>query len=205
MGKALETIAIPNCTVTLTGASFEESISFDEWLEIGRKAVRVSYAIQWLIGDWLNFGWKTYVDKSGTEDPVYRVKYKNAVDNLPYEYITLRHFSWVSRSVDLCRRRHELSFNHHQEVASLRPKQQSHYLAMAVEHGLSVADLRELIRSGAPKAANADVEKPNPSPSSWASKLSIWFLNQKLSQWTDDRRKAWKEELRPLVEIYNRL
>lgn len=205
MGKD-SLIPLPKCTVTLTGATFDKSMTFEEWVEVGRKAVRVSQSVQWLIGDWLNFGWCKYVQQSvGVEDRVYGMKFRVALDSLPYEYGTLRNLSSICNSIELSRRRDKLSFKHHAEVSPYSPDLQTKYLDIAEKESLSVADLRDLIRKEHSNPLVSMEYQPHKSPSSWATKLSVWYPSQKPEEWPPERRNAWKRELAPSVDFYNRL
>ena len=75
--------------------------------------------VLWLIGDWWRFGNKTYGSR------------KALVDRRDWEgpsYQTCRNAASVAEKFQLSRRRYNLSFAHHAEVAALHPAQADHWL-----------------------------------------------------------------------------
>jgi hypothetical protein len=81
------------------------------WLDIGRGLHRAEQNIQWLIGDWWNYGHvyghrKAVVDADDWDGP---------------DCQTCRNAGWVARAFEPSRRRDSLGFSHHAEVASLPP------------------------------------------------------------------------------------
>jgi len=199
-------VSLPKCHVGLTGATFDPSLTFYEWADTGKRVVRLKESIQWLLGDWLNFGIKRYLEESGKETRSYRVKYKAALESLPYENGTLRDFAWVAGAIELSRRRDKLSFGHHREIAGIDGNEkQDHYLDLAEKDELSVADLRALIRNNAAEFHRRASPAGDPSPTQWTTQLIIWTSNQEPQSWPKPRRDAWKKELAPLVEFYGKL
>jgi N6-adenosine-specific RNA methylase IME4 len=89
----------------------------------------------WWLGDWLRFGERKWGEQ-----------YKEAVDVTGYEYGTLRNAKMVAdRFDDLSRRRDNLSFAHHQEVASLPQPDADRLLEEAASGGLSRNELRSRV------------------------------------------------------------
>jgi len=196
-------ISIPRCSLSQVGAVFSESLQFNEWAAIGKQIIRASECVQWLIGDWINFGWKQYVERSGGQKPLMNVKYRVALESLPHQYETLRNYSWIARSVELSRRRDKLSFKHHAEVAGLDAKDQAKFLTIAEKEGLSCADLRALIR-GQSQESKSEQESTD------CHLRDVILLAGKLAKereqfasWPPRRRELWKEKLRPLAELLN--
>jgi len=70
--------------------------------EVGHLLGRMESGVNWWIGDWLNYG----------------EKYEEAEALEKWEYGTLAHMKWVSGMFQICRRRQNLSWSHHYEVAS---------------------------------------------------------------------------------------
>jgi len=121
--------------LTSTGLVVKGKPSFDAWEECGSYLQRIEGAIQFWIGDWLNFGQHAYGEK-----------YAQAVSETQAE--TWRHYAWVSDNVDACIRIHNLSWSHHLQVAKLHdtPDVQRDLLAQAlpsaaVQAGNAVARL----------------------------------------------------------------
>ncbi|MGW0651777.1 LmbU family transcriptional regulator, partial [Streptomyces umbrinus] len=71
-----------------------------------------------------------------------------AMERTSLDYQTLRNYAWVAGKVARSRRRPELSFQHHQEVAALPPDEQDYWLGRAVEGSWSRAELRRRLRLG---------------------------------------------------------
>jgi N6-adenosine-specific RNA methylase IME4 len=108
--------------------------SFDEWTECGVWLQHIAGALQFWIGDWLNFGERAYGEK-----------YAQAVDESQAD--VWRVYASVADNVPLLMRINNLSWTHHYQVAkfSKTPDLQRELLARAV--GLSVSDFKALIRT----------------------------------------------------------
>jgi len=118
-----------------TGLIFNSQLKYEEWEKIGGKLKLCNRAIQWWIGDWINYGEKEYGEM-----------YSQALDETDYEYESLRNAVWVVSRIELSRRRDNLSFSHHQEVAPLEPNDQDYWLNRAEKEHLTRRELREEIR-----------------------------------------------------------
>jgi hypothetical protein len=133
---ALSTLASGAVEVSETGWRPNRELDYDEWVAVGRDLQRVGRAWQWWIGDWVLYGEKRYGDK-----------YAEAIELTGMEYQTLRNVVSVSRAVELSRRRDNLSWSHHAEVASLDPARQEEWLDRADTEHLTVERLRSALRS----------------------------------------------------------
>lgn len=127
-------------------------MSFERWLKLGEVLGQIEDDVRFYIGDYLNAGEKAYGEK-----------YAQAVDER--RAAKWQHYAWVARSVEKSRRRHILSFNHHQEVASLEADEQSKWLADAVENKWTVHALREKIRLSRTPERSPDWCEPLETPS----------------------------------------
>ena len=67
----------------------------------------------WCLGDWLVFGEQAYAGR-----------YRQAIERTSLDYQTLGNYAWVAKRFSLSRRRDELSFGHHSEVAALPEPEQ---------------------------------------------------------------------------------
>jgi signal transduction histidine kinase len=106
-----------------------------EWAEQGRRLGTIGRAVGWWIGDWLRFGNERFGER-----------YTRASRITGYDVQTLMNIVYVATSVEVERRRADLSFSHHAEVASLPPEQQDRWLDRARADHLSVRCLREELR-----------------------------------------------------------
>lgn len=127
--------------LTLTYYRPPESLAFDDWQEVGRTLRAINQSVQWWIGDWLRFGERKYGEK-----------YTQAIDATGYDYQTLANMAYVAARVEISRRRENVSWSHHAEVASLPPEKQNEVLNAAESNQLN----REQVR------ARVAIEKGRP-------------------------------------------
>jgi hypothetical protein len=102
----------------------------------------------WWLGDWIHYG-----------NAKFGEKYSRAFKITGYDPQTLMNMVYVASHFEISRRREELSWSHHETVASLKPDEQDRWLSRAIDHKLSVADLRLELRSW----RKAQKELPNPA------------------------------------------
>src|SRR5260221_9189414 len=81
--------------------------TFEEWLSCGEFIKNADKSVHFWIGDWLNYGETKYKKED----------YEKVIEQTGFEYNTLRKDKYVSESVQFERRRSNLSFGHHVEVA----------------------------------------------------------------------------------------
>lgn len=112
-----------------------EPVPFEDWLEFGNKLWTVHNAIQWAIGDWVEYG-KTH----------YGEKYSQALDITRYTEGTLYNFGYVARNIETSRRRENLSWTHHAAVASLEPDAQDTLLDIAESQQMGRDELRDEVK-----------------------------------------------------------
>ena len=118
--------------MTITGTpTFEEFQAIGDWLRVCHGAV------QWWWGDWLAYG---------DSRPDYAERLSQALDTSGYEARTLSHLKYVAERVDPIRRRSDVPFSHHVEVACLPPAEQETILAKCADDCLSVQQTRQAVR-----------------------------------------------------------
>lgn len=108
--------------------------SYEDWEEVGKFIQRSNEAVQFWRGDWLNFGennYDTWTQHFGKEEAAYQ---------------TLANEKWVASRIPPSRRRENLSWSHHAEIADLEPEEQEAMLDMAVKHEMSVSTFRKAVR-----------------------------------------------------------
>jgi hypothetical protein len=135
VGKSLTTIS-GHAEASPTGLSIGSDLSYAEWESIGFDLAKVGKAMQWWIGDWVNYGGKRYGET-----------YKAAIEATGMSYGTVTTFASVCKAFESSRRKEHLTFTHHMAVWSLEPDQQDELLDRAEAEGLSCAKLREIVRS----------------------------------------------------------
>jgi N6-adenosine-specific RNA methylase IME4 len=111
-----------------------ETFTFDQWQQVGEWLRYCDGAVHWWVGDWVNYGEQQYGEQ-----------YAPALEATGFEYQTLRDDRWVAGRIELSRRRDNLSFAHHREVAPLSPPDQDELLDIAERDSLSTRDLRRLV------------------------------------------------------------
>lgn len=128
-----QTLSLGAFTLTKTGLDIKGKPSFEEWERCGALLRRMEGAVNWWVGDWINFG-----------ETAYGEKYAQALEATGMEYGTLRNVAYVAANVS--RRRDSLPWSHHAEVAALPPEEQETWLEKASTESLTRADLRHRIK-----------------------------------------------------------
>lgn len=120
-----------------TGLTLPAGLPFERWTEIGETLRSMERSVMWWIGDWVRYGERCYGET-----------YAQALDATDYSYQTLRKAAYVAGSFELFRRRNNLSFAHHAEVAAVPMPQQDALLDEAAKFGWSRSDLRLAVYRG---------------------------------------------------------
>jgi hypothetical protein len=123
--------------VTRVGLSLPTTLTYDGWQRAGQQLFNVIDSSAWCLGDWIIYGEARYADR-----------YRCAVEAAGLDYKTIRNYAWVARRFELSRRRSQLSFQHHAEVAALDRDQQDLWLTRAERLGWSRNELRRQVRGG---------------------------------------------------------
>jgi len=121
--------------LTRLGLRISQELSFEMWEQCGRRLSELVDSTAWCLGDWLVYGKSRFPDR-----------YELAIRAAGLQYQTLRNYSWVSRRFPLERRRLQLSFQHHAEIASLPVTEQDWWLDQAEDSGWTTKQLRSRIR-----------------------------------------------------------
>jgi len=122
--------------LTATGLKIPVALSLDDWHRAGERLSSIADLTAWCLGDWLAYGMVNYSDR-----------YRTVIEAIGLQYQTLRNYAWVARQFPHDRRRGELSFQHHAEVASLSPDQQDHWLDRATASAWTTKQLRMNIQN----------------------------------------------------------
>jgi hypothetical protein len=132
---------------TVVGLTLDELLSFEDWKGIGRRVVKLGNASAWWLGDWIAFGQRKYGRR-----------YKEALLITGLEYQTLRNYASIARRFEPERRRNDLSFQHHAEVATLSDSEQDRWLALAAGNHWSRNELRRRLTEKLKTRALRDIE-----------------------------------------------
>jgi len=127
-------IAVPG-SLTASGLELRPGLSLNEWAAVGTALARVDRAYRWWVGDWLNYGELEYGEM-----------YVEALATTGLDYQSLIQSKSVAKSVELLRRRSNLSWSHHCEVAALEQSEQDEWLDRAEAQNWTVKELRAWIK-----------------------------------------------------------
>lgn len=119
---------------TATGLVLPEEMAFDDWAALGGQLRLFVKASLWWWGDWLLFGERKYGEM-----------YSQALEVSDHAYQSLANAVFVSSKIEFYRRRENLSWAHHQEVASLPQVEQDEWLERAECESLSRNELRRAL------------------------------------------------------------
>ncbi|MCP2163974.1 LmbU family transcriptional regulator [Goodfellowiella coeruleoviolacea] len=118
-----------------------------DWLQQGKRLGSIGRGAAWWIGDWVNYG-----------NAKFGEKYTRASRTTGYDIQSLMNMAYVASRFEVSRRRENLSWSHHAEVAALPPEQQGHWLELAARNRMSVRRLRDELRALRARRAAAENE-----------------------------------------------
>jgi hypothetical protein len=122
-----------------TSLQIANNLPFEEWQQLGVTLQGMGKSLAWWIGDWLNYGERTYGEK-----------YAQAVEETGIDKGRLANYVWVASRVETSLRNENLSWSHHRMVADLEPNEQREWLQRAQDEGLGASELRAAIKGPAP-------------------------------------------------------
>lgn len=122
-------------TETHTGLIFTDNTPVEVWASVVTRLLTQHKRIEWAIADAINFGSRRYGEV-----------YAQWIEQTQLAKKTLANIAWVGRSIESSRRREDVDFSYHAEVASLPPQEQDALLDAAVEQGMTRYDLRSAAR-----------------------------------------------------------
>lgn len=125
------------CRVTAVSLDLPQTLSLTQWQEVGETLGRMERAVQWWIGDWVRFGAHRYGER-----------HAHHIEATGLTYQGINGCQWVASTFELVRRRTNLSWSHHQEVAALEdPSEQDRLLDQAETKGWTRSQLRASVRA----------------------------------------------------------
>jgi hypothetical protein len=136
--------------ISSTGISLPPEFSFDDWMTTCRECGRWSTQNSWALGDLWRYGQKWGEHKKLTEDPGWAGP----------EYQTCANLAWVAGKFESSRRREELSFRHHAEVAALPADEADALLQWSIDTKATTAELRREIFRRKTTKINVTVAHP---------------------------------------------
>lgn len=147
-------VTLEGITTTNVGLVIDDELPYEAWAEAGEILTRAEGSLLWAVGDWMLYGAEHYGAKA---------MQLAAATGLTER--TVWNATSVCKRVAIEYRRADLSFGHHDAVASQPADVQATWLDLAAGEGLSVAALRERIAAGrSEQKALTDVGKPRRVP-----------------------------------------
>lgn len=145
--------------LTETSYTLPEGLNIGQWLKVGETLQRMERSVMWWLGDWWRYGVRAYGDMA-TQASRDHVK-----DITGHAYDTVRRASQVAAAFEIGRRRPDVPFAYHQEVAPLPSDDAESLLDEVEQTGMRRADLREKVKERAAViAVEAALAAPAPDP-----------------------------------------
>lgn len=123
-------------TETDTGLIFAENTPIEVWGAFTERLIRQHKRIEWAIGDAIVFGGRKY-----------RGMYEQWVNETGLSENTLSTMRWVAERIESSRRRKDVGWSHHREVAALPPEEQEAMLDIAADQGMTRFELRQAVKA----------------------------------------------------------
>jgi len=148
MTRALQQrTSAPLVEVTSVGWQAGIDLAYEDWLRYGSRLGLAGRNAAWWVGDWVRYGTTRYGSK-----------YSAAARVTGYDRQTLMNYVYVATRFEFSRRRENLSWSHHAELAALELEAQEKWLNRAQRERLTVRDLREALASADPRRQAAAAE-----------------------------------------------
>lgn len=195
-------IQIPGVRATRLGLEIDENLTLEAAATVFACIEHITGCSNWLWGDALTFAdrkWgNQFVDS----------KYKQASEATGLAIMTLKNAKFVAERVPAARRRRDLTFTHHAEVAFNYADEatQEEWLDRATTERWTAIQLRKAIR-----LAKQEIhEEPNPeagkyNPYSAYLALVGWLRKQIPEGWPEEQVGVWINDLQPIEEFRQRL
>lgn len=146
-------------TLTETAYLLPENLNIGEWLQIGETLQRMERSVMWWLGDWWRYGERRYGEMSS------QASRDMVRDRTGHALQTVKNAAWVADKIELSRRRDNVPFSHHAEVAALPVADADALLDVVEAEGVKRADLREMVKERKNAiSVEAALSQPAPSP-----------------------------------------
>jgi hypothetical protein len=150
---------------TPTGLAFDPETPIEVWGGLVERLQRQQKVIEWALADAINFG-----------EAAYGEMYAQWVDETGLSKRTLQNIARIGRIIEPARRRADVSFSHHAEVASLPVPEQESLLDRAEQAGMTRYELRDAVRERKEqlrgRAIDVDGEPVCTAEAPWRPQLS---------------------------------
>lgn len=177
--------------ITTLGFEMPDNVSIEEYRDLGALLFNMEGALQWSIGDWI-------VAAKAGEDSTYGTTYKEIMEQSDRSYSTVSKYKLVAERIEFFRRRKNLSYTHHSEIAqaNISDKQRDKLLNDAEINNWTIKQLREAI---------ADEQGKPPTLSGLPIELAKEASGKFMAKYIEkarksDNRGAWIEYARILAK-----
>ena len=123
-------LALPG-VVSETGLKLPDGLTFEQWQGVGFTLKRINKAWRWWVGDWLHYGERSFGEMA-----------PQVMDELGTDYQQLADCAYVAGRIPFARRRENLSWSHHKEVASVEPAKADELLDRAQQESWTRQEMR---------------------------------------------------------------
>lgn len=120
----------------VTSLVLPDSLSYEQWAEIGSTLAVMEAGHQWWIGDWLLKGENNYGEK-----------YSQAIEETGRSARSLANLAYVASRIPPERRLPTVGYSVSRMVAPLEPHQQSNLLAQAAEGNWTVKQMQDAVKA----------------------------------------------------------
>lgn len=143
--KTLSEYNVKGAHFSPIGLDIDPGMTEQEWMQVGRAISLVRTSAQWWIGDFLQYGFRTYGKKA---------TFDLAQQATGYSRVLLYSCAMIAKKFPPARRVEALTVNHHHAVASIPPAVADRLLAEATEFAYSARQIREMGREECGKKNN---------------------------------------------------
>ena len=206
--NTLEITPAKTISVSELGVIFSDDVTIEDWEIFGEQIGRVVNSSQFVIGDWINFGREKW-DREEFKKRVGIAELKTGL-----EPATLRNYSSIARRVPMECRVKNCSYDIHRTVSNLDAKNQSRWLRIADEKGMTSRRLKASIKAGKPLTVEEFSTKKEATHSYddclvFVHNIERWFSRKNNTGFFDaldhDELSREVDKLQPVVDAYNSL
>jgi hypothetical protein len=192
-------VSLTKAKVKRNGLIIEPGLDRKQWIDgvvkpLSELIHTMQQSARWWWGDALAYGEQNYGDIA------------NMADQFGKDYDSMAACKYVSQRLPITRRRVELSWSHHAEVAMAidDPNVMDQWLERAAKDGMSKSQLRKAIRmSKAEYNDPANNLGDQFAPIKSAEDLDMYFQHEDVATWDDDRCISWLNRLHRTAEAYH--
>ena len=195
-------VQIPGVRATRLGLEIDENLTPEAAATVFACIEHITGCSNWLWGDALAFAARTWGNQ------FVESKYKQASEATGLAVQSLKMAKFVAERIPMARRRRDLTFTHHAEVAFNYGDEadQEEWFNRAMTEKWTAIQLRRAIRLSKQEI----FEEPNPDAGKYdpcAAYLTLvgWLRKQKPEEWPDDQVDVWVDDLLPIEEFRQKL